>query len=330
MVRLAIIGLLLGLCPTHALAQLDPAAWLRTHTDFERLELGPATPEQGFVRQPGWLQQADPYQEGTLKTAFELYIAPGRQTAPLVFVLTPYRGQTFADSGYAEALAKAGIHAAIIAVPKSAYQQDQGIDYVNRFFLRHTINVRALASALTQAPNSPIKISRLGLIGSSLGGIRASLVFGADPRFTAAVLIVPGGDLPNLIAHTILEPISRWREHFLNPQQSDEPFAEEPLEADPRELDAFEQQLRPHVQIDPLNFIRAHANRHLLWVRSYNDGFIPRINQDRLFNAYAKADTAPPREIAGSSLGHYATIISAYQSDRDAIIQFLKHQLLAP
>lgn len=329
MIRLAGLILLLALLPVIAFATPSPAEMLRAKPVYTQFELLSDNPVEGYQRHEGRLHQPDPYGEGEMQTSFELYTVPTSKPAPLVLVLAPYRGQTFVDRGYAEALVRAGMHAAIIAVPKKAYQQDQGIDYINRFFLRHTLNTRTLAHALQYDPNSPIKVSRIGLIGTSLGGIRGSILFGIDSRFEAAVLIVPGGDLPNLIANTVLSPISRWRGRLLGRMETHTPSAEK-SELTPQETAAFEQRLRSHVNIEPLNFVRPDSNDRLLWVRSDHDNFVPRKNQDQLFNAYAAADQLPPAEIDGLPLGHYATVLAVYLKSKERITDFLESKLCSP
>jgi dienelactone hydrolase len=329
MVRLTRLIVLLALLPAIVFARPNPADLLRARPVYTHFEMVTGDQAEGFERHEGRLRQPDPYGEGELKTSFELYIAPTSKPAPLVLVLAPYRGKSFVDRGYAEALVRAGMHAAIVAVPKEAYQQDQGIDYINRFFLRHTLNTRTLAHALQYDPKSPIKISRIGLIGTSLGGIRGSILFGIDPRFEAAVLIVPGGDLPSLIANTVLAPISRWRERLLGRMETYDP-SEEKNELSLQEISAFERHLRPHVLIEPLQFVRPDSNDRLLWVRSNNDNFVPRKNQDRLFNAYAAADHLPPAEIEGLPIGHYATVLAVYLNSKERITDFLGTRLCSP
>ena len=325
MVRLAGLTLLLACLAGSAIAT-SPAGLLAQAPQVSAFTLDAPEAREGHAYAEGEFTLADPYGETPLLTRFKLYLADTREPAPLVLVLTPYRGETFADSGYAEALAARGLHAALVAVPKDAYRQDADIDYIDRFFVRHTLNVLALKHALLEHPASPIRVSRVGLLGSSLGAIRASILFGADRQFASAVLIMPGGDLAKLIARTALQPIAQWREKFLFPELQDDPFAlpPEPLESD---LHAFEQQLRPHIHIDPLDFVRPRSASQILFVRSESDSFVPRQNQDRLFAAYRDTSQQAPEEIPGSSLGHYATIIAVYNSDKDRIVDFLRRKL---
>ena len=293
---------------------------------ISQFRLGEMRTEDHFRYVAGELVQPDPYGEAPLHTRFDLYLAQTREAAPLVLVLTPYRGETFADVGYARELARHGVHAAVIAVPKDAYQQEAGIDYVNRFFVRHTVNVRALKQALQAHPDSPLKVRGVAVLGTSLGAIRASILYGIDPELKAAVLIVPGGDLANLIANTVLTPIARWRKKFLDPESVLDPVAPS-VELTRDDLLAFERRLRPHIEVDPLDFVRPGGASDLLMVRSDGDTFVPRYNQDRLYQAYHEASERPPHEIPGSSLGHYATVISTYNGGRQALLAFLRQRL---
>jgi len=328
MVRIARLSVALAALLLAAAAQAapSPAQILAAPPATQTLQLGSTKPRDGYRYQTGHILQPDPYGEQPLRTDFELYRAETDRPAPLVLVLTPYRGVTFADTGYAEALARAGMHAAVIAVPRNAYRQDAGIDYIDRFFVRHTANVLALKQALQGHPLSPIQVSASAILGTSLGAIRASILFGVDPQLRAAVLIMPGGDLPKLIAHTVLQPIALWREQFLFPELQDEPFAIAPEATDAERL-AFERRLRPHVHTDPLDFVRSNDAADVLMVRSDNDTFVPRINQDRLFEAY-RSSGQQPQQIEGSGLGHYATVLAVYQEDRGRIVEFLRQRLL--
>jgi dienelactone hydrolase len=326
MARIAALCIALVLAAVAQAAGTPGVAQILAATpQISQLRLGEVQSADDHRYVAGELVQPDPYGEAPLHTRFDLYLA-GTRAAPLVLVLTPYRGETFADVGYARELARHGVHAAVIAVPKNAYRQEAGIEYINRFFVRHTVNVRALKHALRTHPDSPLEVRGVAVLGTSLGAIRASLLYGVDPEVKAAVLIVPGGDLANLIANTVLTPIARWRRKFLNPQSVLDPVAP-PVEMTPEDLLAFERRLRPHIQVDPLDFVRPGGAADLLMVRSDGDTFVPRYNQDRLYRAYREASDRAPHEIPGSSLGHYATVISTYNGARDTLVAFLRQRL---
>ena len=59
---------------------------------------------------------------------------------------------------------------------------------------------------------NPTREKQLGVFGTSLGGLMASLLVGEDRRVAAAGLVVAGGIMPEIVAHTDEKNMSRLRE----------------------------------------------------------------------------------------------------------------------
>lgn len=145
---------------------------------------------------------------------------------------------------------------------------------------------------------------KIAAIGSSLGGIRTTLLLGVDPRPRAAMIYVAGGDIPYILANTDQELLVNYRNHRMRTDGISS-------------LKEYEQRVRAHMEVDPLALAPYIKSDRLQMVISQNDLTVPTSKQFELWSALGR----PKAEIV--SAGHVGSVITSY-FHRKKILQFFQ------
>ena len=121
---------------------------------------------------------------------------------------------------------------------------------------------------------SEIDSQRLVAFGVSMGGIITSVLLAAEPRLHSGVVVLAGGNLPNLIRVSSEGRLVRWRT-----------ARQTALNVDEAEL---ERRLRDVFPSDPLQLAPAVDPRSVIHVTSRYDTVIPLRHQEALWKALGK------------------------------------------
>lgn len=111
---------------------------------------------------------------------------------------------------------------------------------------------------------------KVGLVGISLGSIIASVTYSIDTRFSAAVLVLCGGDLPDVIWHGSKE--TRGLKKAIIGMGHD--------------LEWTREMLRP---VDPLTYATPQRGKGVLMVNAKDDEVFPTDSTMKLNHAYGDA-----------------------------------------
>jgi uncharacterized protein YceK len=188
-------------------------------------------------------------------STLELYPARnGPNDGPHALVLmTPPSKAAFAARYLARWFARRGVHAAVIAPARPFLEPHLAPAEVEAGFRQVAINARTALRAL--AGLADIDPARLDYLGVSAGGVFGAGLLAVEPSIRRAALILPGGDLPRIIAEsdesTVTAYRTAWQQRGLDPDALAEAFARD-VRSDPVRLAPF---------IDPrrvLLFLGAH------------------------------------------------------------------------
>jgi len=119
---------------------------------------------------------------------------------PTVLMLPISGGVDFSVESFARLFVTHGINCALVHNRKVRIKETQSAEEVEAYF-RQTVldNRQALDYLVTRTDVDP---NRLGCLGLSLGGIKASLVAAVDRRIKCAVLGLAGGSMADITMHS--------------------------------------------------------------------------------------------------------------------------------
>jgi hypothetical protein len=126
-----------------------------------------------------------------------------RQYAPrqaTVLMLPISGGVDFSVEGFAQLFVTHGINCAIVHNRKVEIEQTQSAAEVEAYFRQTVLDNRQVLDYLVTRPD--VDPNRLGCLGLSLGGIKASLVAAVDGRIRCSVLGLAGGSMADIALHS--------------------------------------------------------------------------------------------------------------------------------
>ncbi len=201
--------------------------------------------------------------------------SPSR-VAPAVILLHPLgeiRNEVMRE--FARFLAARGIAGAVVTLPYHMRRLPPHDTPLRHFapadivtgvqaYAQAIADVRVVTDWLERRPE--VDPARIGVIGVSLGAIVAHSAMGEDPRLSAGVAILGGGDLPDLYRRSALYRVFH-------------PGITRPLTADERAALA---------RVDPLTTASRNLPRRVLMIEAARDLLIPPHDATELWNALGR------------------------------------------
>ena len=131
--------------------------------------------------------------------------------------------------------------------------------------------------------------SDIAMFGISKGGIKTSLIMGDEKRIRSGVLVMAGGDFPNMLSESKEKGVKRARTAYLSKNGGD--------------IDDFRLALKTQLKIDPLSMAPFVDGRKTLHFLAYFDKSVPYKYGDMLFKAM------PGAQSYTLMAGHYTAIL---------------------
>lgn len=203
---------------------------------------------------------------------------PRNRTAPesemrTILLVPPTGGENALDRLYALHFCNDGFRVLIL----QRWAGDRDTDLDPSMHDRGTIlSQAAVRHAVTYL--NPARPSLLGILGTSVGALIASISLGLDERISAGVLIVGGVGIADIIAHsdetTLTQLRNARKEHFH--------FADD---AEYREA------LAKAVLIDPADFVGLYGDKKVRLMLAEDDTTVPTLNQKAMLSLLPQAES---------------------------------------
>lgn len=191
---------------------------------------------------------------------------PGRRPA---VVISPIMGGSYEVAKLAAAtLALHGIHAGIVLRAESYFVADAPEARLERVLRTAVVDRRRAIDWLSALPE--VDPARIGALGVSQGGIGTAILAAVEPRVRAAVLVLAGGDLPDVVLRS---EEARLRRYVRERGQRGVP------------PDALRARLAEALVSDPLQLAPYVDPRRLLLFTARFDRSVPADTQERLWRA---------------------------------------------
>ncbi|MCA8955932.1 MAG: hypothetical protein KDC87_07650, partial [Planctomycetes bacterium] len=224
---------------------------------------------------------------GTEHPEFHLLLPPG-EPRPFLLCMPILAGGGDLMHWVAQFMAGRGYAVAWSARVESAMHPDHDTRAVERLLRRSVVHNRAI---LAWARTQPFcRADQQAVLGISTGGILAGTMMAVEPQLCGGVLILAGGDLPDLLEHTAEGRIARWRAH----RRAVDDLTDAQIGA----------RLRVDLTSDPARLAPYIPTRRTLLVSAAWDDVVPRRNQDILWEALGR-----PQRLQLLALGHYTAAI---------------------
>ncbi len=204
------------------------------------------------------------------------YLKPRRisnKKSPLMMVFPPIIGTNPIDWDLAIHFVLKKYNVIVALMPENISDPNRPVSDASDFLVRTTISSRMLIDLASSWEH--VDSSKIGAVGVSLGGIRASLLLGVDLRLNAAVTFVAGGNFPEIMTHSQQNIMKSWRETRME------------IEGISTNQDFFER-ISEVMEIDPIYFAARRNRKDIFMIVGKKDNIVPTKNQYELWKSFGK------------------------------------------
>lgn len=218
--------------------------------------------------------------EEPFKVAMTMYIPNrkrlGDKTVPAVIMIPPVGGVNLLDKRTAGTLCDSKIAGIIVAndFANIQYQADKALlppEDHQKTFHRIGAAVKGIMKMISDDKN--LDYDRVGMFGVSLGGILGSFVMATQPDIAAGYFVVAGGDVPQILATSKQDEVSKIRARRMR-EQGFKNSAE------------YEEFLREYITFDPADLGITMPRDTINMMISRQDTRVPTENQFLLHKAF--------------------------------------------
>ncbi|MFQ6035269.1 MAG: alpha/beta hydrolase family protein [Sedimentisphaerales bacterium] len=240
---------------------------------------------------------------GTEHIKVDYYVQKKQGKFPTVLILPIAGGIDFTIKSFANHFATSGFNCAVVHNRDVELKAITSAEEVENYFRQAVLDNRQVLDYLVQ--RKEVDKNRLGCLGLSLGGIKASLVSAVDERLKCSVIALAGGSIADIALSSEEKGIKDYIAELLEMGISSETIYAE---------------LSERVETDPLKLAQYLDARNVLMYIAIFDRVIPRKCGDRLWKASGKP------EVVYLFSGHFSSIIYLPYAEVESL-RFFKEKL---
>lgn len=240
------------------------------------------------------------YKDSDGFAAQTLRFTPKQHTNQTVLILPPTGGINALDRSYAKLLCRRGIKSIIITNWTGDDEVSFDIDVHDRLYHR---GQQAIDLVVNKHQNE-----YLGILGTSVGSLHASIALARREELKAGFFIVGGGDIASIITDSDQDILEQAKEQRIEKYS----FAS---------VEEYRQALSESISLEPLDIDFDRDTRKVGMIISLNDSTVPTYNQN------LKKDAWKPDVKFYSNQGHVTTVIKSWLLYRDDISDFFVRNL---
>lgn len=229
----------------------------------------------------------------------DYYVQKKSGKFPTILILPISGGIDFSVRGFAKLFASNGLNCAVVHNRHTDLEDTETAEEVEDYFRQTVLDCRQILDYLVE--REEVDSDRLGCLGLSLGGIRASMIAGVDERLKCTVLGLAGGSIADINLLTDKKEIREYKEKLIERGISSEIIYTE---------------LSDKVITDPLRFAQYIDARNVLMFTAMFDRVVPRKCCEKLWKAMGKP------EVIYLLSGHYSSFLYLPYAERKSLSFF--------
>ena len=238
---------------------------------------------------------------GTENIKIDYYVQKKHGKFPTVLILPISGGVDFSVKGFARLFASNGFNCAVVHNREVDLEDTESAEEVEDYFRQTVLDNRQALDYLVE--REEVDENRLGCLGLSLGGIKASLVSGVDERFKCSILGLAGGSIADIALLSREKDLKDYIKEFMERGISSETIHAE---------------LSDKVTTDPLKLAEYIDARNVLMYIAAFDRVVPRKCGDKLWEAIGKP------EVIYLFSGHYSSFLYLPYAEMKSLSFFKK------
>lgn len=231
----------------------------------------------------------------------DFYVQKKLGMFPTILVLPIGNGVDFCAKGFARHFATNGFNCAVVHNRHVDIEDIGTAEQVEDYLRQTVLDSRQVLDYLVE--RKEVDGNKLGCLGMSLGGIRASIVAGVDERLKCSVIGLAGGSMADVAFHSKLKEVKEYMRGLVEMGISPETIRAE---------------VSAKVVTDPLRLAKYIDAGNTLMYNAMFDRVIHRKCGDMLWEAAGK-----PEAVYFFS-GHFTSLLYLPYAERDSLNFFKK------
>jgi len=232
---------------------------------------------------------------------FDYYVQKKAGKFPTILVLPIANGVDFCAKGFARHFASSGLNCAVVHNRHVDIEDIETAEQVEDYLRQTVLDSRQILDYLVE--RKEVDSNKLGCLGMSLGGVRASIVSGVDERLKCSVVGLAGGSMADIAFLSELKEVKEYMRGLVEMGISPETIHAEVSEK---------------IVTDPLKLAEYTDARETLMYVAMFDRVIHRKCGDKLREAAGK-----PEAVYIFS-GHFTSLLFLPYAERDSLNFFKK------
>jgi dienelactone hydrolase len=234
---------------------------------------------------------------------FDFYVQNNEGRFPTIIVWPIPDDVDFCAKGFARHFAANGFNCAVMHNRKIDIDQIANAEQAEDYFRQTVLDARQVVDYLVEAEQ--VDADKLGCMGVSLGGIRASVASAIDERLKCSVIGFAGGSLADIALGSQLSGIKKYIKGLAKMGVT---------------ADVIRAEMSAKIQTDPVGLAPyVNAENVLMYIAAF-DNVVPRECGDRLWEAMGKP------EVVYLFSGHFTSLLYLPYAEHESL-SFFKRKL---
>ncbi len=221
------------------------------------------------------LESIHPWSKTKFNTEFLYYKSKEEGPRPLMIIIPPIVAITPLDKAMAHVFMNKGYNVFILKYNEKINDYERPLKDFNRALVSVITSARLLIDFAET--REEINHNKVGSYGMSLGALLLGIYVGVEDRVDAAVIIVGGGQIPEIMATSQQQIAADFREARMEAEGIDTP-------------DEFQKVLEKIVLFDPMFFASRRNREDVYMVIGDDDSAVNTKNQWMLWRAFNKPE----------------------------------------
>lgn len=249
----------------------------------------------------------DPLDASMREVKISIYIPRKRNIVPsqlkTILLMPPTGGENALDRGYANRFCDYGFRVALV----KSWAGDTKVDLDPIMHDHGAIRMMAAIRHVIEFLK-PERSNQIGILGTSVGGISASLVLALEPRISAGALIAAGAGMSHIIGTSTQSTLKSLREARMKALNMNT-------------VNEYEAKIKDTLMVEPLDFLDGKVNKPILMVIADQDLTVPTSDQNALFKGFGS------QQSIHVDSDHIGAILKTYLFHRHEIVNFFTQTL---
>lgn len=192
--------------------------------------------------------------------------------APVILFTPILGGRMGLERGVARGLAKEGFHVILVHKERKMFRRSWSAQDIERKFRAAIAERKRVIDWLVTRPE--VDRQRIGAFGISMGGIVTAVLTPLDERIRAAVMVMPGGNIDEILMRTEEGPLRKYCERRMD-QEGLSPAM-------------FQKRIRDTLSSDPIHLAPYVDPRRVMVIVARYDDVVPTDIQLKLWRALGR------------------------------------------